>query len=197
MARKLSPDKRARFLSSALKLFVADGVKNTSTSTIAKDAGTATGTLFLYFPTKQDLIHELVLKIGKEQSDYIKSLLTPSLSVRETFLTIWNGSVRWFSENMDSYQYIRQVRDSGLIAEEVVQESERFFDYYYDAIQRGLAEERIRPYPIELIGGMLYQNIVAVMNLIAAGSDPKAQNDYIQLGFNIFWDGIKIDKKKG
>ena len=83
-----------------------------------------------------------------------------------------------------------------MIAEEVIQESERFFDYYYDAIQRGLAEERIRPYPIELIGGMLYQNIVAVMNLIAAGSDPKAQNDYIQLGFNIFWDGIKTDEQK-
>lgn len=183
-------------MNSALKLFVADGVKNTSTSAIAKDAGTATGTLFLYFPTKQDLIHELVLKIGKEQSDYIKSLLSSSLSVRETFLTIWNGSVRWFSENMDSYQYIRQVRDSGLIAEEVVQESERFFDYYYDAIQRGLAEERISPYPIELIGGMLYQNIVAVMNLIGAVSDPKKQNDYIQIGFDIFWDGIKMDEQK-
>lgn len=196
MARKLRPEKRTQFLNSALKLFVANGIKNTSTSAIAKDAGTATGTIFLYFPTKQDLIHELVLKIGKKQSNYIKSSLTPSLSVRETFLTIWNGSVRWFLENPEAYQYIRQVRDSGLIAEEVIQESERFFDYYYDAIQRGLAEERIRPYPIELIGGMLYQNIVAVMNLIAAGSDPKAQNDYIQLGFNIFWDGIKTDEQK-
>jgi AcrR family transcriptional regulator len=196
MAKKLSPEKRTQFMNSALKLFVANGVKNTSTNAIAKDAGTATGTLFLYFPTKQDLIHELVLKIGKKQSNYIKSSLTPSLSVRETFLTIWNGSVRWFLENPEAYQYIRQVRDSGLIAEEVIQESERFFDYYYDAIQRGLAEERIRPYPIELIGGMLYQNIVAVMNLIAAGSDPKAQNDYIQLGFNIFWDGIKTDEQK-
>jgi AcrR family transcriptional regulator len=177
MAKKLSPEKRTQFMNSALKLFVANGVKNTSTNAIAKDAGTATGTLFLYFPTKQDLIHELVLKIGKKQSNYIKSSLTPSLSVQETFLTIWNGSVRWFLENPEAYQYIRQVRDSGLIAEEVIQESERFFDYYYDAIQRGHAEERIRPYPIELIGGMLYQNIVAVMNLIAAGSDPKTTSN--------------------
>lgn len=184
-------------MNSALKLFVANGVKNTSTSAIAKDAGTATGTLFLYFPTKQDLIHELVLEIGKEQSDYIKSLLKPTLSVRETFLTIWNGSVRWFLENMDAYQYIRQVRDSGLIAEEVVQESERFFDYYHDAIEAGFTEGFIKPYPTELIGSMLYQTIVAVMNLIGAVSDPKKQNDYIQLGFNIFWDGIKTDEKKG
>ena len=195
MARKLSPEKRARFLSSALKLFVADGVKNTSTNAIAKDAGTATGTLFLYFPTKQDLIHELVLKIGKDQSVYIKSMLTPSLSVRETFFTIWNGSVRWFLENPEAYQYIRQVRDSGLIAEEVVRESEKFFVYYYDAIEAGFAEGCIKPYPIELIGSMLYQNIVAVMNLTGTVPDPAKQEEFIQSGFDIYWNGIKTDKK--
>ena len=129
MARKLSPEKKAQYMRSALTLFVANGVKNTSTAAIAKEAGTASGTFFLYFPTKQELIHELVLKIGKEQSDYIQSILTPSLSVRDTFLIIWDGSVRWFLDNMEAYQYIRQVRDSRLIATEVVRESEKFFDY--------------------------------------------------------------------
>ena len=193
MARKLSPEKRAQFLSSALKLFVANGVKSTSTGAIAKDAGTAAGTLFLYFPTKQDLIHELVLKIGREQSEYIKSRLAPSLSARESFYAIWNGSVRWFLEHMDAYQYIRQVRDSGMIADEVVRESEQFLDYYYVAIQKGLAEGCIKPYPIELIGSFLYQDIVAVMTLIEAGADSDKHEEYIQMGFEIFWDGIKSD----
>jgi AcrR family transcriptional regulator len=193
MARKLSPEKRAQFLRSALKLFVANGVKNTSTAAIAKDAGTAAGTFFLYFPTKGDLINELVLEIGRQQSEYIKSLLSDSLSVRDTFLTIWGGSVRWFLDNLEAYQYIRQVRDSGLISDEIVRESEKFFDYYYCAIQRGLEESCIKPYPIELIGGMLYQNIVAVMNLILAGSDAAKQEEYIRTGFDIFWDGIKVE----
>ena len=93
MVRTLSPERRANLLSSALKLFVANGVTNTSTAEIAKEAGTAAGTLFLYFPTKQDLLNELVLKIGKEQSDHINNLLEPSLSARETFFTIWHGTV--------------------------------------------------------------------------------------------------------
>jgi AcrR family transcriptional regulator len=191
MPRKLSPQKREQFLDSALKLFVVNGVKNTSTAAIAKDAGTASGTFFLYFPTKQDLINELVLQIGSQQSEYINSLLTASLSVWETFITIWYGSIRWFLDNREAYRFSRQVRDSGLIAEEVVRESEQFFDYYYQAIQRGLSEGAIKPHPIELIGGMLYQDIVAVMNLLTAISDPEQQEEYIQLGFDIFWDGIK------
>ena len=191
MPRKLSPEKREQFLSSALKLFVANGVKNTSTASIARDAGTASGTFFLYFPNKQDLINGLVLQIGRQQSEYINSILNPSLSVWETLFTIWYGSIRWLLDNRDAYHYIRQVRDSGLIAAEVVQESEQFFEYYYDVIQRGLDEDIIKDYPIELIGGILYQDIVAVMDLLIDGLDPTQQEVYIQLGFGIFWDGIK------
>ena len=85
MARKLSPQKREQFLQAALSLFVENGVTRTSTSAIAKKAGTAAGTLFLYFPTKQDLIHTLVLDIGLEQSESIKARLNPSLSVQRHF----------------------------------------------------------------------------------------------------------------
>jgi AcrR family transcriptional regulator len=191
MPRPLSSEKKNQLLSSALRLFVANGVTNTSTSAIAKEAGVAAGTLFLYFPTKQDLIHELVLKIGREQSDYIHSLPGLTGTVREIFFTIWEGSIRWFLENLEAYQYVRQVRDSGMIAAEVVQESEKFFDYYYLAIQKGLSEGAIKSYPIELIGGLLYQGIVAVMNLISAQPDPMKQEEYIASGFAVFWDGIK------
>jgi AcrR family transcriptional regulator len=193
MIRKLNPEKRERFLTSALKLFVSNGVQNTSTAAIAQEAGTAAGTLFLYFPTKQDLIDELVLNIGRTQSETIKSKLNPALSARETFITIWDCSVRWFLENKEAYKYIQQVRDSTLIGEVVVQESTKFFDFYYEAIQKGLKENSIKPYPIELIGEILYRDIVAVMNLISAQFNSEKQEEYIQFGFEIFWNGIKKD----
>jgi AcrR family transcriptional regulator len=77
MAKQINPEKKSRYLESALKLFVANGVNYTSTAAIARDAGTASGTLFLYFPTKQDLIHNLVLDIARQQSEYINSFLDP------------------------------------------------------------------------------------------------------------------------
>lgn len=192
MIRKLDIDKRENFLNAALRLFVANGVQNTSTAAIAKEAGTASGTLFLYFATKQDLINELVLRIGQEQSNYIKTLLDSSLAARDTFFTIWNGSIRWFLENSESYEYIQQVRDTGLVEDAIVQETNKFFDYYYEAIQKGHREAAIKPYPLEVIGGFLYQDIVATMNIIRSQSDPAKQEEIIQAGFDIFWDGIRI-----
>ena len=195
MARSRSSEKKENLLSSALKLFVKNGVMNTSTAEIAKEAGTATGTLFLYFPTKQDLLDQLVLKIGKEQSEHIDQLLKPSLSARETFFTIWYGTVTWFLENMEAYQYIQQVRDSGMISESAVQESNQFFGYYYNAIQKGFQEGSIKDYPLGLIGDFLYQDIVAVINHISRQPDPSEREEITRKGFEMYWDGIKTAER--
>ncbi len=196
MSRKLAPDKRESFLNAALKLFVANGVQNTSTAAIAKEAGTASGTLFLYFPTKQALINELVLKIAREESEHIKTLLAPSLSVRDMFFTIWSGSIRWLLENMDLYEFNQQIRDTNLVEASTVQETGKYFSFYYEAIQRGLAEGLIKTYPVDLIGGFLYQDIVATMDLLHTQSKPARQEEIIQMGFDIFWDGIRASGKR-
>ena len=191
MARQLSEAKRTQFLNSALKLFAEHGVQGTSTTKIAKNAGTAAGTLFLYFPTKQDLVNDLVLKISQEQAEAINHQLDPTLSVQDTFSRIWTGSVEWFLQNLDAFHYVLKVRDSNLIPQEIAQRSESYFGYYFTAIQRGLDEDEIKPYPLELVGSMLYQNIVAVVNLIGRQPESEKQSEYIQAGFKIFWDGIR------
>jgi AcrR family transcriptional regulator len=191
MVRKLAATKRETFLSTALKLFAAQGVQNTSTAAIAKEAGTATGTLFLYFPTKQDLINELVLQISKDQAEYMQTLLDRSLTVRDMFFVIWQGSIGWFLEHRDAYEYVQQVRDTGIVDEAIVQESGKSFAYFYEAIQKGLDERVLKPYPLELIGAFLYQDIVAVMNLLRTQPKRKKQEEIIQAGFDIFWDGIR------
>ncbi|HEX2993832.1 MAG TPA: hypothetical protein VHP14_03355, partial [Anaerolineales bacterium] len=129
-----------------------------------------------------------------EQSDTLKALLDPSLSVRDTFFTIWSSSIHWFLEHMDAYEYIQQVRDTAMVTETVVQESANFFGFYYDAIQKGFKENTIKRYPPDVIGGFLYQDIVAVTNLLRAQSSPRKQEEIIQMGFDIFWDGIRTGK---
>ena len=60
-----SPKKQA-LLEAAIELFAKDGFWNTTTANIAKHAEVATGTLFTYFPTKNDLLDEVYLMIKRE-----------------------------------------------------------------------------------------------------------------------------------
>ncbi len=191
MVRKLDPEKRETFLNTALNLFVTHGVQNTSTAKIAQEAGTAAGTLFIYFPTKQDLVNSLILKLARKQSENTKAKLDPALSARDTFFTIWQSTIHWFLENLESYLYIQQVRDSTIIPDEVTQETETYFSYYYEAIQKGLAENSIKPYALELAGTFLYYDIMAVMSQLVGQTDESKQEGTIRIGFELFWDGIK------
>lgn len=191
MVRELSDEKRERLLKAALRLFAANGIQNTSTAEIAVEAGVASGTLFLYFPTKQHLVNELVILVSKQEAEHINRLLSAPMSVRDTFFTIWDGSIRWLLDNMEAFNYSQQVRHSGVISEAATLESGKYFSFYYETIQRGLQEGIIKAYPIDLIGGFLYQDIVAVMNHIRTQPDRNTLGESIQKGFDLFWDGIK------
>lgn len=191
MPRQLDPKKRETFLTTALHLFVNQGVANTSTAQIAQEAGTAAGTLFLYFPTKEDLINTLLLELAKAQSEVVNSRLSSTMTERESFAAIWFGTLGWFRTHPAAYQYILQVRDTGIVSEEVVRESALYFSFYYTAIERGLAAGKIKPYPINLIGDILYHDMVAVMNAILRGGEEADADQLTQMGFEIFWDGIQ------
>ena len=60
------PYKKQALLEAAIELFAKDGFWQTTTASIAQEAGVATGTLFTYFPTKNYLIDELYLTIKHE-----------------------------------------------------------------------------------------------------------------------------------
>jgi AcrR family transcriptional regulator len=191
MVRKLSTEKRNSLLRAALKLFVEKGIQNTSTAEIAQEAGTAAGTLFIYFPTKQDLVDELALKVSKELSDNITARLDPSLSARDSFLVIWNEVLHWFLSDVEAYQYAQQIRVPGVLSQAIVMETGKYFGFFYQAIQKGLDEGCIKPYSIDLVGGFLYQDFVAMMNYIQMQPDAGKQEESIQQGFELFWDGIR------
>lgn len=194
MIRKLSPEKKENYLQAALKLFVAQGVANTSTAAIAREAGTAAGTLFLYFPTKQDLIDDLVMRIVQEEAEAITIRLDPTQSAYEMFAIIWHETIDWFLRNPEMYAFTQQVRDSGLIGEEAVKASGRFFQFYYQAIQKGREEGVIADYPVELVGNLLYHNIVAVIDVARMVPDRDQQAGLIETGFKIFWNGIRSEQ---
>ena len=197
MIRQLDPEKRQRYLDAALHLFAERGVQHTSTSAIAKAAGTAAGTLFVYFPTKQDLIDELLIHLSEVEAEYVKARLDPAMPVREAFRTIWRASVAWLLAHPDAFRYVQHARDATFVSDAVMLETGKNFAFYYTTIQRGLEEGLIKPYPVDLIGGFLYHDIVAMVTMLLAQPDPAARETLIEQGFEMFWDGIRVQRGCG
>lgn len=84
-ARKL--EKRERILQSAAKIFARKGFYNARISEIAKHAGVADGTIYLYFKNKDDILisvfEESVGKIIRSFRDKLKTISDPARQIHE------------------------------------------------------------------------------------------------------------------
>src|SRR3954470_22751341 len=62
---------RRRILEAAQRLFARDGFDGTATRDLAREAGIAAGTLFNYFPTKEEVALSLAVEaLGEARADY-------------------------------------------------------------------------------------------------------------------------------
>src|SRR6218665_707964 len=74
----LSPDKRERILAAASKLIVQNGLQ-CSMSAIADEAGVATGSLYNYFKSKEDLVSGVYGRVATAMSEQVAEDADPAL----------------------------------------------------------------------------------------------------------------------
>jgi AcrR family transcriptional regulator len=82
---KLVPDKRERILNAAAELIVKNGLQ-TSMSMIAETAGVATGSLYNYFTSKDEMVAALYARLADEIADAIVEDIDRTLPHRERLL---------------------------------------------------------------------------------------------------------------
>jgi AcrR family transcriptional regulator len=94
MARLKSPEKRDDLLRSAVREIAESGL-GVSTAKIAKGAGLAEGTMFRYFPSKNDLLNTLYIELKTEVLRAIGAAFPHRADLRERARHIWTEYLRW------------------------------------------------------------------------------------------------------
>jgi len=90
------PDKRRRILDAAVSVFAQNGFYNAKVSQIAKEAGVADGTIYLYFKNKEDILIQVFIdamdEILRRQEEALAAITDPVLKLR-TFIRVHFASV--------------------------------------------------------------------------------------------------------
>ncbi|HWA91345.1 MAG TPA: TetR/AcrR family transcriptional regulator [Rhizomicrobium sp.] len=93
LARKIRQhgpvDKRRLLLEAALDLFESRGFDGVAVPEIARAAGVATGTVYVYFKDKDALVNALYRHWKSVYNDMVLAPLPPGLLVRDKFTTYW------------------------------------------------------------------------------------------------------------
>jgi AcrR family transcriptional regulator len=100
-ARPLFPDvppKEARILEAALDLFVERGFHGTTVPDVARRARVAAGTIYLYFPSKEDLVNSLIAHLKRDLAGALAANVPADAPLTVQFDAIWYTFASWVLE---------------------------------------------------------------------------------------------------
>ena len=101
MPRKRSDDKRRRILQAAVKVFARRGYFGARVSEIARKAGVADGTIYLYFRSKEDILVSLFDEVMAEHLDRSRRELRRIDGAPARLRAVAEHHLRLFGENRD------------------------------------------------------------------------------------------------
>lgn len=188
--KKQVKDKRTAIMEAALKLFTERGFHGTSTAQISKEAGVATGTLFNYFPTKEDLINSLYFEVkGRLSRSMGKGIETES-TFQERLRRLWSNSINWGVDDQEEFLFVGQFCSSPYITKYTREEVMKEYIFLHNLVNEGIKTGEIKDFSPELTIAMFYQGNRAVVSLILDSNVALDKDKLIEKGFQIIWNGL-------
>jgi AcrR family transcriptional regulator len=188
MARPRSEDKREAILSAAISVF-ADGGLSAPTSAISKAAGIAEGTLFTYFPTKDDLLNALYRQMKLELAEVLMSGFARKKDARAKLQHIWDAFIKWGVANREKRKVLAQLQVSDKLTNETKAVGAAAFAEVLVMGKEAIGQGIIQDFPPEFLIAMMEAMTQATIELITA--NPSQSGKYRTMGFEALWNGLR------
>lgn len=97
----------------ALRDLVAEhGFHGASMSAVAKAAGVATGTAYVHYESKEELVFATYLEIKQEMGEAVVAEIDPNADVAERYRQMWLAIYRHLSEQPERARFLTQLEES-------------------------------------------------------------------------------------
>lgn len=101
----MDENKRKNILFTAMTLFNERGFHGTPTSLIAKKAKVSVGTLFNYYPTKEELIQAIYKEIKVHSKYTFLKLIEEKSTLHDRLQSMWTAVINWGINNPEEFEY--------------------------------------------------------------------------------------------
>ncbi len=210
LGRPRDPDlearRKAEILDAAAAIFAANGFAGTQVQTIADRIGVGNGTIYRYFPTKEELFLAAVERGLAELAETIEPHMTTELAPVETVRKIVREYLRFFHRRPEMAELFIQERAAFpkhhrplyfVVKDEDGKECKRA-----DLFRRLVAEKCVRSMPAErffsVIGDLLYGTILTNLLTGRPVKPDRQAEDVLDVIFHgVLTDGERTAQRKG
>jgi AcrR family transcriptional regulator len=186
---KRKDDAKARdILHAAIEIAQRQGLAGLSMEAVARHAGVATSTIYVYHASKEALIDAAYLATKGALAEAV--FRDPGLPVRPAFLHMADAYLRYLVEHPAEIAFLEQARMSNFVSAETRAAAESGYRALVELIDRAKREQLIkdleRPMIVAFLHGAL-RDLARALEALPANKR-KAQREQIAA---LCWDAIK------
>ena len=186
-------DKKVEHIFDAtLQLVEQTGLAGITMCDISKAAGIATGTLYIYFKNKEELINELFSVCRKESADLYFKHLEKEVDFKNAFRRIFMNIIQYRISNFRESIFMDQCFHSPFVGEKKRKESAKFMQPFFELIEKGKEQRIIK----DLDNLLLLWFLIGSINEVIKGTRYRKKNltnEMIEGLFDMCWEGIRLD----
>lgn len=184
--------KELLILETALAMIARVGLSGLKMSELAKEAGLATGTVYIYFDNKEELIRKLYLFITRKSTTDLAAGIPGSLPLKAKIHALAHNYLQINLQNPEYDAFFEQYYRSPFFAETAEQLSEEnslmqpILNVVVQGQHEGLIKQADPDLLVMLVCGMISE--AARQAHYARRTIPEEE---WQVMFSVIWDGIK------
>lgn len=188
---KPKDDAKLRAIAKAtFKLVEQTGLSGLTMAAIAREAGLATGTLYVYYASKDELLTALYEHAKIASAQRLMAGDDAAVPFRSRFQQMWRNLVRHRVAHSAEMVFVEQYYNSPWFSEESRDLSARLIKGWIDLIESARAQQILKDVPTALLIGSFVGSVRETANLLRSGTLADTEAD-LAMAFGLCWDGIK------
>lgn len=173
-----------------LSLVKERGLAGITMGDISKEASIATGTLYIYFKNKDELIRALFTECREKSARHYFEGIDASLSFEERMKKMFRNIIYFKTNHFDISAFLEQTSHSPYIHITDLKRKQKAMQPLFDLINEGMENKKIKTIDIELVVSYL-SGIVNELVKRAYFANKKVTDTVIDEVYEMFWSGIK------
>ena len=154
-------EKRQEIANLSYEYLLEVGIENFSTDGLIKHLKIGKSSLYHYFKSKDEIIHEIMKNLNREYFEYLNQYLHKNMSLKHKLQTIY---YTYLDESKENIEVLKLLKEFYAVYEHeqtelVKQSTENYFHKMQDVLREVLEEEiqkkRIKPEAINLVNTIL------------------------------------------
>lgn len=146
------PSKKDQILSATRELIFNNGLQSVSMSLIGKTAKVGMGTIYNYFPTKEDLVNALFDQVSQQLSQEVTKPYDKDADTLQNLERLCRSLIEFGLTYPQEIMLFEQLNHSPYIRPEVQARDYGIKAIFFQLIEAGQAEGKIKMMPAALIG---------------------------------------------